>query len=123
MSDLKDPRVFFAAERTLLAWSRSGLALIAFGFIVERAGLLLALLAPAGSAGEQSPALFGLGLGFLAAGAIVSALSALQYRGVLKTLNPQEIPQGYSLWLAPVTSLVIAALGIAMAVYLLLQGL
>lgn len=122
MSDLKDPRVFFAAERTLLAWSRTGLALIAFGFIVERAGLLLALLAPAGSAGDQSPALFWLGLGFLAAGAIVTALSALQYRGVLKTLNPQEVPQGYGTWLAPATSLMIAVLGAVMGVYLLLQG-
>lgn len=123
MSDLKDPRVFFAAERTLLAWSRTGLALIAFGFIVERAGLLLALLAPAGDASDQSPALFWLGLGFLAAGAVVTAMSALQYRGVLKTLNPEEVPRGYSLWLAPVTSLVVAALGMAMAVYLLLNGL
>lgn len=122
MSDLKDPRVFFAAERTLLAWSRTGLALIAFGFIVERAGLLLALLAPAGNASDQSPALFWLGLGFLFAGAIATALSALQYRGVLRTLNPDEIPRGYGVWLAPVTSLVVAALGVAMAVYLLLQG-
>jgi putative membrane protein len=25
MSDLNDPRVFFAAERTLMAWNRTGL--------------------------------------------------------------------------------------------------
>ena len=34
MSDLNDPRVFFAAERTLLAWSRTSLTLMGFGFIV-----------------------------------------------------------------------------------------
>ena len=29
-----DPRVFFAAERTFLAWIRTGLALMGFGFVV-----------------------------------------------------------------------------------------
>ena len=29
-----DPRVLFAAERTLLAWVRTGLALMGFGFLV-----------------------------------------------------------------------------------------
>ena len=35
MSDLNDPRVFFAAERTLLAWTRTSLTLMAFGFVIE----------------------------------------------------------------------------------------
>lgn len=46
MSDLNDPRVFFAAERTLLAWNRTSLTLMAFGFVVERFGLFLHMLAP-----------------------------------------------------------------------------
>jgi inner membrane protein YidH len=42
---LDDPRVRFAAERTLLAWIRTGLALMGFGFVVARFGLFLQELA------------------------------------------------------------------------------
>lgn len=35
-----DPRVFFAAERTLLAWIRTALALMGIGFIVARFDIL-----------------------------------------------------------------------------------
>lgn len=34
MPDLNDPSVFFAAERTLMAWNR--LTLMAFGFVIEQ---------------------------------------------------------------------------------------
>jgi uncharacterized membrane protein YidH (DUF202 family) len=37
----EDPRVWFAIERTLLAWVRTGLALMGFGFVVARFGLEL----------------------------------------------------------------------------------
>ena len=33
-----DPRIYFAAERTLLAWVRTGLAMMGFGFVVARFG-------------------------------------------------------------------------------------
>ena len=41
-----DPRVFFAAERTLLAWVRTALALVGLGFVVARFGLFLLLMRP-----------------------------------------------------------------------------
>ena len=41
MSTLDHPRVLFALERTALAWNRSGLTLIAFGFVIKKSNRLL----------------------------------------------------------------------------------
>jgi putative membrane protein len=40
-----DPRVFFAAERTLLAWLRTGIAIVGLGFVVSRFGLFIHFMA------------------------------------------------------------------------------
>lgn len=36
-----DARIFFASERTLLAWLRTGIAIVGLGFLVSRFGLIL----------------------------------------------------------------------------------
>jgi putative membrane protein len=118
MSDLNDPRVLFAAERTLLAWNRTSLTLMAFGFVIERFGLFVQMLSPEKSDGLQRGVSFWIGLAFIALGALAAAAGVAQYRTVLRALKPIEIPEGYRANLGVLVSLAVAALGVALAIYL-----
>lgn len=117
MSDLNDPRVFFAAERTLMAWSRTALTLMAFGFVLERFGLFLAIMRHTPHSAERDGS-FWLGLAFIGLAVGLLAYSVLQYRRVLKTLRPIEIPQRYSTWSGVVMNLALAGLGVGLMFYL-----
>jgi putative membrane protein len=117
MSDLNDPRVFFAAERTLMAWTRTAVALMAFGFAIERFGLFLHMFLLSQGDPARRNGSFWVGVSFILFGAAVATLSVLQYRGVLKTLKPIEIPQGYWVNMGVYTNLLLAAFGIAVIGY------
>ncbi len=118
MSSINDPRVFFAAERTLLAWTRTSLTLMAFGFVVERFGLFVHMLIPQHGESVQRGLSFWIGFSFIMLGVLSSAAAVLQYRRVLKTLQAAEIPTGYFANFGSLISLVVAGLGAALSLYL-----
>lgn len=120
MSELNDPRVFFAAERTLLAWTRTSLTLMAFGFMVERFGLFLRMFGSADSDPVPHGFSFWIGVSFMLIGAFTATVAAAQYRRVLKTMKPIEIPRGYRCHLGIVTNLAVTLLGTALTLYLFL---
>lgn len=88
-----DPRVTFAAERTVLAWLRTGLALMGFGFVVARFSLLVAELGPASSsapANEASPTAGLVGAGLVATGLLVNVTASVRHVTVMRRLSRGE---------------------------------
>lgn len=118
------PRDHLANERTLLAWLRTGVALIGLGFVVARFGLFLRELGlRAGSLGqgvigEHWSTLIGTAIILLAA--LLLGLSYARYRGAAQAMDRGTYYHSRGLSMAAAFSVVLIAL--VLAAYLLLTS-
>ena len=112
---------YLAAERTLLAWIRTGLALMGFGFVIARFALFLEQLQFAQHAtGAHS---YGVSLWFgtalIAAGGTVNLLAGWHHVRLIRALKRGPAAQPHSSALAVATTIFLALVGLAMAIYLI----
>lgn len=121
-SDEPDLRVYLAVERTLLAWIRTGLALMGFGFVVARFGLFLRALAGDRGAGttEQGGISLWFGTALIFVGVAVHLLAAWQHVSTVQRLRKGEMLHPMRVSTGVVLSYLLSALGLAMATYLLI---
>jgi putative membrane protein len=117
----EDPRVRFAAERTVLAWIRTGIAMMGFGFVVAKFGVFLRDSAGAPQADPAHPPIYSLliGAALVGLGVTVNLFAAIGHMKFLHRHNaglPYQPPR-YSL--VVITALVLAAAGVAMVIYLI----
>src|ERR1700735_2514350 len=81
-----------AVERTFLAWIRTGLSLMGFGFVVARFGLFLQelqVIRPSIQARSNGLSLW-FGTALILIGVIVNVLSAMHYVGLVGILRRGE---------------------------------
>jgi uncharacterized protein (DUF302 family)/uncharacterized membrane protein YidH (DUF202 family) len=112
---------YLAAERTLLAWIRTGLALMGFGFVVARFGLFLQQIQIL----QRTPAAqsYGLSLWFgtalIAVGVIVNIFAGWQHTRLVRELDRGDTGHSRSSTQAVAVAFFLALIGLAMAIYLL----
>jgi putative membrane protein len=113
---------YLAAERTFLAWIRTGVAFMGFGFVVARFGLFLerlALITPAARADHHGVSIW-FGTAMIVMGVATNGFSAWHYVRLIRQLNHGETSsfakpsaQGIA------TAVVLALIGLALAIYLI----
>ncbi len=119
---MSDPRVYFAAERTLLAWVRSGLTVMALGFVVARFGLVVSLLSHASPSSadldDSHQVAAALGITLMLLGAIAVLGAAYNHRVFVRSLSPTDVPALGLPWLTSFLALSVGIGGILLAAYL-----
>lgn len=115
-----DPRIIYALERTLLAWIRTGLAMMGLGFVVAHFSLFLKEITQ-NNLEPPTPGLsFYFGITLIAFGVLVNVFSAVRHHQDLKrvmsgkfTLATRRFPMG------EFVGILLAIVGALMVGYLL----
>lgn len=123
LNSLKD---YLANERTFLAWIRTSIAIMAFGFVVEKFALFmkqisLFLLARNDTAVLHTPSSSLdssiLGISLVALGTVLCFLSFVKFKYVQSQIHKQLFQQSYLLEIMLAIS--IFAIGIFLCIYLM----
>jgi putative membrane protein len=117
----QDPRVYFAAERTFLAWIRTGLGLMGVGFAVARFGLFLREMRASDTHASVPATGLSLwsGVAIVSLGVVVLVAAVVQHLTLTRELSSGTWQPGRVSRNAILLAVLLALVGVGMAVYLL----
>jgi putative membrane protein len=107
-----------ANERTFLAWIRTSISIVVFGFVVAKFGITLRqFLRVQGNAAHESGLSLMIGVGFMAMGIFMALAAWFRYRSTMRRLETGDFkPAGA---IVTVLAIVAALFGTILAVYLI----
>ncbi len=83
-----------ANERTFLAWVRTAIAIMAFGFVIEKFDLFLVALAPQAALKQIAPHgqkfANAAGLAFIAIGVVIIVLAGIRFAATAKAIDAED---------------------------------
>ena len=107
-----------ANERTYLAWIRTAISIVVFGFVVARFGITLRqFLRMQGNTQSESGMSLAIGVGFIAMGIFMALVSLVRYRTTMKRLDAGEFQPATTI--TTVLGVIAALFGLILAVYLI----
>jgi len=112
---------YLAVERTSLAWIRTGLALMGFGFVVARFGLFLQQIQIAEqhvSSAVSSGLSLWFGTALIAVGVLINGYSAWHHATLVRRLRRGEAQRVHPWIQTTLVGVLLVLVGAAMAVYL-----
>jgi putative membrane protein len=117
-----DPRTYFAAERTFLAWIRTGLGLMGIGFAVSRFGLFLRELhnSPVRTQSQGTGISLHSGVALVSLGVLVLITSVVHHVRTVHALHNGTWEAGRVSASAVALALILALVGMGMGIYLVL---
>lgn len=113
-------RDHLANERTLLAWARTGVAVMGLGFVVARFGLLIRELGAKLSSHPPTGASSAFGIALVLIGATLLLLATVRYVRVGRAIEASDYRWSPKLAFALAGLLVVA--GVVLAAYLLVTA-
>lgn len=111
-----------ANERTFLAWVRTAIAVMAFGFLIERFDIFLAAMAPGAHTHSVTPGEHrfanGAGLAFILIGVAMIVAAAIRFFRIARQIDDSRTLAGSGALYDFVLAALLALLGISLFLYL-----
>jgi putative membrane protein len=114
-------RDHLANERTFLAWIRTSISIIVFGFVVAKFGITLReFLLVQGHPMLTSSNSLSIGVGFMAMGVFIALVALMRYRVVMRNIEMNQFKPTNTI--ATLLGLFTALFGVILVIYLIMTA-